>query len=78
MNSCTRSIFVPVVGGAQASEGPVASVGQFIGYAHGMGTGIFVVVIGAALARGAMAKWRRTLTRYVHRLSAMFLIGAGV
>jgi cytochrome c-type biogenesis protein len=77
MNSCTPSIFV-AVGGALASEGLLSSVGQFIGYAYGMGTSIFVVVIGAALDRGAMAKWLRTLTRYVHRLSAMFLIGAGV
>ncbi|NIN70190.1 MAG: cytochrome c biogenesis protein CcdA, partial [Anaerolineae bacterium] len=53
-------------------------IGQFVGYALGMGTIIFVVIIGAALARRAMARWLRALTPYVHRLSAMFLIGAGV
>jgi cytochrome c-type biogenesis protein len=77
MNSCRPSIFL-AVGGALASEGLLSSVGQFIGDAYGMGMSIFVVVIGAAVARRAMAKWLRTLTRYVHRLSAMFLIGAGV
>ena len=48
MNSCTPSIFV-AVGGALASEGPLSSVGQFIGYARGMGTSMFVVVIEAGV-----------------------------
>jgi len=48
MNSCTRSIFV-AVGGALASEGLLSSVGQFIGYARGMATSMFVVVIEAGV-----------------------------
>ena len=63
--------------GALASEGVVASLGQFVGYALGMGVVIFIVNIGAALFKRAMVRWLRTLTPYVHRLSAMFLIGAG-
>jgi threonine/homoserine/homoserine lactone efflux protein len=43
-----------------------------------MGTVIFVVMIGAAVARPSMARWPRALTPDVHRVSAMFLIGAGV
>ncbi len=76
--SCTLPIFLAVVYSAMASGGLLNSIGQFVGYALGMGTIIFVVIIGAALARRAMARWLRALTPYVHRLSAMFLIGAGV
>jgi threonine/homoserine/homoserine lactone efflux protein len=42
-----------------------------------MGAVIFFVNIGAALFKRAMARWLRTLTPHIHRLSAMFLIGAG-
>lgn len=76
--SCTLPIFLAVVGGSLVSGNPVSSLGQFIGYALGMGTVIFIVTIGAAVARRAVARWLRALTPYVHRLSAMFLIGAGV
>lgn len=76
--SCTLPIFLAVVGGALVSGGLLSSLGQFIGYALGMGVVIFVVTTGAALARRAMARWLRALTPYVHRLSAMFLVGAGV
>jgi cytochrome c-type biogenesis protein len=50
---------------------------QFLGYALGMGTIIFLAMIGAALFRRATDKWLQLMTRHVHRLSAMFLIGAG-
>ncbi len=75
--SCTLPIFLAVVGSSLAIGGLLHSLGQFMGYALGMGTSIFIVVIGAALARRAMARWLRALTPYIHRLSAMFLIGAG-
>jgi cytochrome c-type biogenesis protein len=42
-----------------------------------MGTVIFAVTIGAALFRRAMARWMRLVTPYIHRVSAMFVIGAG-
>ena len=74
---CTLPVFLVVVGSALASEGRAASLGQFMGYALGMGAVIFVVNSGAALFKRAMARWLRALTPYVHRLSAMFLIGAG-
>ena len=74
---CTLPVFLVVVGSALTSGGVVASLGQFIGYALGMGVVIFFVNIGAALFKRAMARWLRTLTPHIHRLSAMFLIGAG-
>ncbi|NIN95805.1 MAG: cytochrome c biogenesis protein CcdA, partial [Anaerolineae bacterium] len=76
--SCTLPIFLAVVGGSLVSGNLVSSLGQFIGYALGMGVVIFIVTIGAAVARRAMARWLRALTPFVHRLSAMFLIGAGI
>ena len=74
---CTLPVFLVVVGSVLTSAGIAASLGQFVGYALGMGAVIFVVNIGAVLFKRAMARWLRTLTPYVHRLSAMFLIGAG-
>ena len=76
--SCALPIFLAVVGGTLASQGLLRGLDQFLWYALGMGTVIFVVVIGGALARRAIARWWRTLTPYVHRLSAVFLFGAGV
>ena len=75
--SCTLPIFLVVVGTSLAGEGALASFGQFIGYALGMGTVIVAVTLGAALFRRAMARWMRLVTPYVHRVSAMFVIGAG-
>ena len=50
---------------------------QFLGYALGMGAIVCVAMIGVALFRRATDRWLQLLTRHVHRLSAMFLIGAG-
>jgi cytochrome c-type biogenesis protein len=75
--SCTLPIFLVVVGTSLTGEGLVTAFGQFIGYALGMGTIIFVVTLGAALFRRAMARWLRLVTPYIHRVGAMFLVGAG-
>jgi cytochrome c biogenesis protein CcdA len=76
--SCTLPIFLVVVGSSLSGQGVLFSLAQFIGYALGMGTTIFVVTIGTAVFRQAMAKWVRQLIPYVHRVSALFLVGAGV
>jgi len=75
--SCTLPIFLVVVGTSLTGGGLLSSFGQFIGYALGMGTIIFAVTLGAALFRRAMGRWMRLVTPYIHRVSAMFLIGAG-
>jgi cytochrome c biogenesis protein CcdA len=77
---CTLPIFLVVVGigSSLAVEGWLFSLVQFVGYALGMGAVIVAVSIGAALFRRAVFGWLRRLRPYVHRLSAMFLIGAGV
>ena len=43
-----------------------------------MGSVLVAVTVGAALFRGVVATWLRRLVPYVHRMSSMFLIGAGV
>jgi cytochrome c biogenesis protein CcdA len=75
--SCTLPIFLVVVGSALTSGDIARSLLQFVGYALGMGTVLIVVTIGAALFQGVVARWLRRLVPYVHRMSAMFLMGAG-
>jgi hypothetical protein len=60
-----------------AGGGPLAAFTQFLGYSLGMGTIIFVVTLGAALFRRAMGRWLRLVAPYIHRVTAMFAIGAG-
>lgn len=76
--SCTLPVFLLVVGGAIALDGLASSVGQFISYALGMGSVLVAVTIGAALFRNAVARSLRAVTPYVHTVSALFLIGAGL
>ncbi len=75
--SCTLPVFLVVVGSALATRGFVASFSQFIGYALGMGAILVAVTVGAAMFRGTVARWLRGAIPYVHRMSALFLLGAG-
>ena len=75
--SCTLPIFLVVVGGSLSGQNLTASLGQFLGYALGMGSILVAVTIGSALFQGSVARWLRKAVPYVHRASAMFLIGAG-
>lgn len=76
--SCTLPIFLLVVGSALASTGLAGSLGQFISYALGMGMVLVTVTIGAALFRGSVARSLRAALPHVHRVSALFLVGAGL
>lgn len=75
--SCTLPIFLVVVGSSLASQGLANSFVQFIGYGLGMGTVLIAVTIGAALFQGTFSRWLRRAMPYVHRMSALFLAGAG-
>jgi cytochrome c biogenesis protein CcdA len=75
--SCTLPIFLVVVGSSLASQGPLASFSQFIGYALGMGSILVAVTLGAALFQGTVTRWLRKAIPYVHRASALFMVGAG-
>ncbi|GAB4543312.1 MAG: cytochrome c biogenesis protein CcdA [Anaerolineae bacterium] len=76
--SCTLPIFLVVVSSSLTSQGLLASFSQFIGYALGMGTILIAVTMGAALFQGTVARWLRRVIPYVHRTSALFMVGAGV
>ena len=75
--SCTLPIFLAVVGIGLGTKGLGASFGQFMGYALGMGSVLVAVTVGAALFRGAVARWLRGSMLAISRASAMFLVGAG-
>jgi cytochrome c biogenesis protein CcdA len=75
--SCTLPIFMAVVGGALASEQPLSAFGQLMAYAGGMGSVLIAAIVGTALFQEAVSRWLNRLTRYVQRISALFLIGAG-
>jgi hypothetical protein len=66
------------VGSFLAGQGLVDSTVQFIGYGLGRGAILIAVTIGAALFWGTVSRWLRTALPYVHRMSALFLTGAGV
>jgi len=76
--SCTLPVFLLVVGSSLATRGFAGSFGQFISYALGMGFILVAVAIGAAIFRGAVARSLRLALPYVNRISALFLIGAGL
>src|SRR2546425_1207623 len=76
--SCTLPVFLLVVGTSLASEGLLASFSQFISFGLGMGTILMVVTIGAVLFQDVLAGLVRAIIPHVHRLSALFLIGAGL
>jgi cytochrome c biogenesis protein CcdA len=75
--SCTLPIFLAVVGTSLTGRTVLGALGQFIGYALGMGVVILFVTLGAALFRRALGRWLRLVTPHVHRVTALFAIGAG-
>ena len=75
--SCALPIFLVVVGTSLAGENLLSSVGQFVGYALGMGVVVVAVVLGAAFFRQAMLRWINRASGYVQRFSALFVLGAG-
>ena len=76
--SCTLPIFLVVIGSALAAGDWLSSLAQFLGYALGMGVVIGIVTIGTSLFRQAVERWLRRVMPYVHRVSALFLVGAGM
>ena len=76
--SCTLPVFLLVVGTSLASQGLLGSFSQFISFGLGMGTILVVVTVGAALFQDVLTGLVRAIVPHVHRLSAFFLIGAGL
>ncbi len=76
--SCTLPVFLLVVGSSLATRGLAGSFAQFISYALGMGSILIAVTVGAALFRGAVARSLRLIMPHITRMSALFLVGAGL
>ena len=76
--ACTLPIFLVVAGSALAAGGPIAAAGQFVSYALGMGAVLTTVILGAAFCQAAIQRSLRRIVPHVHRLSAAFLLGAGL
>jgi cytochrome c biogenesis protein CcdA len=75
--SCTLPVFLAVVGSALSSDQPLSAFGQMMAYAAGMGSVLVTAIVGTALFQQAVSGWLSRLTRYVQRISALFLFGAG-
>ena len=76
--SCTLPIFLAVIGASLTTAGPGAGMAMFGVYAAGMASVLMAVALSMALLKGAVTQWFRNLLPYVHRLSAIMLILAGV
>ena len=75
---CTLPVFLIVVGGAVTSRDAATALGQFVSYSLGMGLVLTAVTLSVALFQGALAGLLRRAIPYLHRTSALFLIGAGL
>lgn len=77
--SCTLPIFLMVVGSSVASGNFLAGIYQFLSYTLGMGSVLFVLTLGIALVKeGIVVTAMRKILPYVQKISAVFLIVAGV
>ncbi len=75
---CALPVFLSVVAGALTAGGVVQGIAMFVSYSVGMGTVLVSVALGAALFKGAVARWMRGILPYVKTLSAVALIVAGL
>ncbi|MBF8299029.1 MAG: cytochrome c biosis protein, transrane region [Dehalococcoidia bacterium] len=76
--SCTLPVFLVVVGTSLAASGFVASVGQFVSFALGMGAVIIAFTMAATTLEAAFTRSLRSVMPYFHRVSSLFLVGAGL
>ncbi|MCZ7574273.1 MAG: hypothetical protein M5U01_37455 [Ardenticatenaceae bacterium] len=75
---CTLPVFLVVVAGSLTAQGVLAGAINFVAYALGMGTVLALVVAGAVFFQDGIARFLRGMVPYIHRLSAAFLLGAGM
>lgn len=77
--SCTLPIFLLVVGGAVAAGDFATGILQFILYILGMGSIMLLLTVGIAVVKeGVVVGMLRRLLPYVEKISAIFLIAAGL
>lgn len=75
---CTLPVFLAMAGSALAMQSYVSGLLVFLSYGVGMGVVLAAVAVGAALFRDAVSRYIRRILPYVHMVSALALIGAGL
>ncbi|MFM7063864.1 MAG: cytochrome c biogenesis CcdA family protein [Actinomycetes bacterium] len=76
--SCTIGVFISVVSTTLAGEHALTSLATFLAYALGMGVTLAVLTLGVALARQGVVHTFRRLLPYMHRISGVLMVVAGV
>ncbi len=76
--SCTLPVFLAVVVGSIASTSFVSGLATYVAYAAGMSVVLLALTIAVALARHGVVRRLRSVLPYVQRISAGFLIVAGL
>ena len=76
---CTLPIFLAVVGSSFAQGGFLEGMKQFVAYVFGIAFVLtFITVSISFLKEGIMIPYLRKLQPYIEKLSALFLISAGI
>jgi thiol:disulfide interchange protein len=76
--SCTLPVFLSVVVGSIAGNNFIAGFLTYIAYGLGMSALLMAVTLAVALAKQRVVRGLRSTLRYVQRVSAAFLVIAGV
>ena len=76
--SCTLPVFLSVVVGSVATTNFVSGFLTYIAYGVGMSALLMGVTLAVAFAKQGVVGRLRSMLRYVHRVSAVFLVVAGV
>lgn len=76
--SCTLPVFLSVVVGSIASTSFISGFLTYIAYGLGMSVLLIALTLAVAFAKQGLVRRLRSMLRYVQRISAGFLIVAGV
>jgi cytochrome c-type biogenesis protein len=76
---CTLPIFLAVVGSAVTTGDFLSAFTRFVSYILGTGFVLFILILGIALVKKRLVVGTvKRLVPYVHKISAIFLLTAGV
>lgn len=76
--SCTLPVFLSVVVGSITGASFVAGLATYLAYGLGMSTLLIALTLAVAFAKQGVVRRLRSVLKHVHRISAAFLIVAGV
>jgi len=76
--SCTLPVFLSVVVGSITSTNFVSGLATYLVYGLGMSLVLITLTVALAFAKQGLVRRLRAALRYVHTVSALFLIVAGV